>query len=66
MLPWAISWLWSRDYLMDVSATPMLLDANLGLEEALDWRKWTKGDPFVLGAVFIELSCCESDLASRL
>ena len=32
-----------RDYLIDVFATPTLPDANLRYQEALDWRKWTKG-----------------------
>ena len=34
---------WSRYYLIDVPATPTLPDANLCYQEALDWRKWTKG-----------------------
>ena len=37
---------WSRVYLIDVPATPMLpnLNANLHHQEALNWHKWTKGE----------------------
>ena len=51
---------WSRDYPIDVPATPTLPDANLRYKEALDWRKWTEGGcSFLLffRAVLIELSC---------
>ena len=34
---------WSRDYPIDIPVTLALLDANLRYQEALDWRKWTKG-----------------------
>ena len=60
-LPWASSGQ-SRDHLIDVPATPTLHDAKLRCNEALDWRRWTKGEcnfPFVR-AVLIELSCCLS------
>ena len=46
---------WSRDYPIDIPATPTLPYANLRYQEALDWRKWTKGRPFVR-AVLVELS----------
>ena len=34
---------WSRDYPIPVTVTPTLPDANLRYQEALQWRKWTKG-----------------------
>ena len=40
-LPWASRW--SRDHPVDISSTPTLPHANLRYQEALDWRKWTKG-----------------------
>ena len=41
-LPWA-SKQWSRDYPIDIPATPTLPAANLRYQEALDLREWTKG-----------------------
>ena len=35
---------WSRDYPIDVPATPTLPDSHLRYHEALDWSKWTKGE----------------------
>ena len=40
-LPWASSR--SRDHPVDLYSTPTLPHANLRYQEALDWRKWTKG-----------------------
>ena len=40
-LPWASRR--SRDHPVDISSTPTLPHANLRYQEALDWRKWTKG-----------------------
>ena len=41
-------------------ATPTLPDANFRYQEALDWRKWTKGEcssvPSFVRAVLVELS----------